>query len=147
MSSENSGTSSETMVLLGNTSNYMSLNHRNIIIWKISQKSKGLGRLMNSVYKESKPEGGTQLFGTAVQKAITDRVETMSALSQRLLPRQTTVVILRSIFEGARLVGTAVDQARMSDRTTKATRTLSSRTKVPNNIITLQTKIFQPNHH
>ena len=68
------------LVLLGNASNYMSLNCRDIIIRKISQKSKGLGRLMNSVCKESKPEG-TQLFGTAVQKAITERAETMSALS------------------------------------------------------------------
>ena len=36
---------------------------------------------MNSVCKELKPEG-TQLFGTAVQKAITKRAETMSALSK-----------------------------------------------------------------
>ena len=71
----------KTLVLLGNASNYMSLNRRDIIIRKISQKSKGLGRLMNSVCKESKPEG-TQLFGTAVQKAITERAETMLALSK-----------------------------------------------------------------
>ena len=71
----------KTLVLLGNASNYMSLNRRDIIIRKISQKSKGLGWLMNSVCKESKPEG-TQLFGTAVQKAITERAETMSALSK-----------------------------------------------------------------
>ena len=69
------------LVLLGNASNYMSLNHRDIIIRKIIQKSKGLGRLMNSVCKESKLEG-TQLFGTAVHKAITERAETMSALSK-----------------------------------------------------------------
>ena len=36
----------KTLVLLGNASNYMSLNHRDIIIRKILQKSKGLGRLM-----------------------------------------------------------------------------------------------------
>ena len=71
----------KTLVLLGSASSYMSLNHRDIIIRKISQKSKGLGRFMNSVYKESKPEG-TQLFGTVVQKAITERAETMSALSK-----------------------------------------------------------------
>ena len=58
----------------------MSLNRRNIIR-KISQKSKCLGWLMNSVCKESKPEG-TQLFGTAVQKAITERAEAMSTLSK-----------------------------------------------------------------
>ena len=51
------------------------------MIRKILQKSKSLGRLMNSVCKESKPEG-TQLFGTTVQKAITERAETMSALSK-----------------------------------------------------------------
>ena len=71
----------KTLVLLSNASNYMSYNCRDIIIQKISQKSKGLGWLMNSVCKESKSEG-TQLFDTAVQKAITERAETMSALSK-----------------------------------------------------------------
>ena len=45
------------------------------------------------------------------------------------------MVIVRSFFEGAQPVGMAVDRARMSDRTTKATRTPSSRIKVSNNIL------------
>ena len=54
---------------------------------------------------------------------------------QRLLLKQTLVVIVRSFFEGARPVGMAVDRARMSDCTTKATRTPSSRIEVSNNIL------------
>ena len=123
----------KTLVLLGNASNYMSLNHRDIIIRKISQKSKGLGWFMNSVYKESKPEG-TQLFGTAVQKLLL-RGQKLCQHCQKLLLKQTLVVIVRSFFKGAQPVGTAVDRARMSDHTTKATRTLSSRIKVSNNIL------------
>ena len=71
----------KTLVLLGNASNYMSLNCRDAIIRKISQKSKGLGRLLNSACKESKPEDSL-LFGPAVQKTITERAETMAALSK-----------------------------------------------------------------
>ena len=68
-------------MLLGNASNYISQNRRDLIIRKISQKNKGLGKLLNSVCKDSRPEGSL-LFGPAVQKAITERAETMAALSK-----------------------------------------------------------------
>lgn len=71
----------KTLVLLGNASNYVSQNRRDLIIRKISQKNKGLGKLLNSVCKDSRPEGPL-LFGPAVQKAITARAETMAALSK-----------------------------------------------------------------
>ena len=54
---------------------------------------------------------------------------------QRLLLKQILVMIVRSFYEGAQPVGTAVNRARMSDSTTKATRTLSSRIEVSNNIL------------
>ena len=46
----------KTLVLLGNASNYISLNCRDMIIRRISQKSKHLGRLLNNACKKSKPE-------------------------------------------------------------------------------------------
>ena len=53
-----------------------------MIIWKISQKSKDYGQLMNSVCKESNPEG-TQLLALQSRKLhITERVETLAVLSK-----------------------------------------------------------------
>ena len=71
----------KTFVLLGDASNYISQNRKDLIIRKISQKNKGLGKLFNSVCKDARPEGSL-LFGPAVQIAITEKAETMAALSK-----------------------------------------------------------------
>ena len=77
----------KTLVLLGNASNYMSLNRRDIIIWKISQKSKGLGRVMKSAARNQNQKVPNSL---ALQsRKLLLREQKPCQPCQGLLPRQT----------------------------------------------------------
>ena len=67
-----------TVVLVGNASNYISQCRR---ITKMEFRHKGLASVMKSVCKKHKPERDL-LFGSAVQKALTERAETVSAIKK-----------------------------------------------------------------
>ena len=71
----------KSLVLLGNTSNYVSEIRRDLIIGKLSKKKRSLGRVLKSACKKNKPEGAL-LFGPAVYKAISERVDTLAAFNK-----------------------------------------------------------------
>ena len=71
----------KSLVLLGNASNYISEIRQDLIIGKISKKKRNLGRVLKSACKQNKPEGEL-LFGPAVYKAISERVDTLAAFNK-----------------------------------------------------------------
>ena len=71
----------KSLVLLGNASNYISETRRDLIIGKLSKKKRSLGRVLKSACKKNKPEGA-MLFGPAVYKAISERVDTLAAFNK-----------------------------------------------------------------
>ena len=71
----------KSLVLLGNASNYVSEIRRDLIIGKLSKKKRSLGRVLKSTCKKNKPEGAL-LFGPAVYKAISERVDTLAAFNK-----------------------------------------------------------------
>ena len=52
-----------------------------MIIGKLSKKKRSLGRVLKSACKKNKPEGAL-LFGPAVYKAISERVDTLAAFNK-----------------------------------------------------------------
>ena len=77
----------KSLVLIRNASNYISEARRDLIISRISQKQKGLAKILKSVCRETKSEGSA-LFGSSVHKALTERADTLSAL--RKASKKTT---------------------------------------------------------
>ena len=72
-----------SLVLIGNASNYISEARRDLIVSKISQKQKGLGKMLRSVCQSARSEG-SDLFGPGVHKALTERADTLAALKKAL---------------------------------------------------------------
>ena len=71
----------KSLVLLGNASNYISETRRDLIIGKLSKKKRSLSRVLKSACKKNKPKGAL-LFGPAVYKALSKRVDTLAAFNK-----------------------------------------------------------------
>lgn len=68
-----------SLVLIGNASNYISEARRDLVVGRISQKQKGLGKILKNICHRTKPEGSA-LFGSSVHKALTVRADTLADL-------------------------------------------------------------------
>ena len=55
-------------MLIGNASEA----RRDLVVGKISQKQKGLGKILKNICHSTKPEGSA-LFGSSVHKALVER--------------------------------------------------------------------------
>lgn len=113
----------------------ISLNHRDTLICKISQKRKCLEQLMNSVFKESQWEG-TKLLHCIPESCYWISRNHVSIVKDWLQDRFQGEC--RKFFEEAQPVGTPVDWARMSVYTAKVIRTPS--------LIIESTNKIQSNH-
>ena len=106
----------KSLVLLGNASNYVSETRRDLIIGKLSKKRRSLGRVLKSACKKNKPEGA-MLFGPAVYKAISERVDTLTAFNKTAGKAQGGNQ-MESFFEGARLSETVGSRTSSQSRST-----------------------------
>ena len=70
-----------TLVLIGNASNYVSQCRRDNIIFKLRRQNPSLGTALSSICQEYQPDE-KRLFGGGVQKALTERAESLAAMKK-----------------------------------------------------------------
>ena len=71
----------KSLVLVGNASNYVSQMRRDTVIDKLRVKKKNLAASLKSICKSHQPKDDL-LFGSAVQKALTQRAEAVEAFQK-----------------------------------------------------------------
>lgn len=74
----------DTLVLIGNASNYISQTRRANIFNSISKSRPKLSSFMKEICKDDLGDTGTQLFGPEVRKKITERANTIDAFNKAI---------------------------------------------------------------
>lgn len=71
----------KTLVLIGNSSNYVSQCRRDNIVFKMKRQNPTLGSALAGICQEHQPDEKL-LFGGKVHKALTDRADSLSAMKK-----------------------------------------------------------------
>ena len=71
----------QSVVLIGNASNYVSQVRRDVIIRKLESHNRGLASVLKSICKKHQPEEDL-LFGSQVHKALNERAQTLDSFKK-----------------------------------------------------------------
>ena len=72
----------DTLALLGNASNYISQVRRNQFIGSMTNQRPAVARFLRDITKEGNCGKDAELFGTDIQKKVTDRADTIDAFNK-----------------------------------------------------------------